>query len=104
MTIFHAENHTYYNSTLLLGNSTVYLAIVRKRLHQGSNTQACVLNANLAFLIQLIIVVPLSVFNLVVQNWILGPFLCYLLPMLQVCKSELATKGGNFSFLISKNL
>ena len=68
----------------MIGNSTVYLAIVRKRLHQGSNTQACVLNANLAFLIQLIIVVPLSVFNLVVQNWILGPFLCYILPMLQV--------------------
>ena len=51
---------------------------------QQENTLACVLNLSAAFLLQLCVVVPLSVFVLVVQNWVLGSFVCYMLPMIQV--------------------
>ena len=51
---------------------------------QQENTLTCVLNLSAAFLLQLCVVVPLSVFVLVVQNWVLGSFVCYMLPMIQV--------------------
>ena len=52
--------------------------------HQQENTLSCVLNLSAAFLLQLVLVVPPSLFLLVVQNWVLGSAVCYLLPMLQV--------------------
>ena len=51
---------------------------------QQANTLISVLNLCAAFLLQLCVVVPLSVFVLVVQNWVLGSFVCYMLPMIQV--------------------
>ena len=56
---------------------------------QQANTLTCVLNLSAAFLLQLCVVVPLSVFVLVVQNWVLGSFVCYMLPMIQVGMSIL---------------
>ena len=51
---------------------------------EQENTLTCVLNLSVAFLLQLSLVVPFSVFVLVVQNWVLGSFVCYMLPMIQV--------------------
>ena len=48
------------------------------------NARACVLNLGLACLIQIAAVIPLSFFVLVVHNWVLGPMVCYTLPMIQV--------------------
>lgn len=69
------------------GNLMVSLVVWKRRLFRTSNTQACILNMAVAFLIQLLLVIPLSVFVLVVQNWVLGSFVCYFLPMCQVRKS-----------------
>ena len=61
---------------------------------QQENTLTCVLNLCAAFLLQLCVVVPLSVFVLVVQNWVLGSFVCYMLPMIQVRGREGGREGG----------
>ena len=42
------------------------------------------MNMAVAFLAQLIFVIPFSLFVLVVHNWLLGYFMCYALPMAQV--------------------
>ncbi len=55
------------------------------------------LNLSAAFLLQLTVVVPLSLFVLVVQNWVLGSAVCYLLPMMQVSE-----KGPVFFQLMPK--
>ena len=43
------------------------------------------LSAVLAALLQLTVTLPMSLFVLLVHNWLLGRVMCYLLPMLQVC-------------------
>ena len=48
--------------------------------------QLCMMNMALAFLAQLIFVIPFSLFVLVVHNWLLGYFMCYALPMAQVIR------------------
>ena len=42
------------------------------------------LSAVLAALLQLTVTLPMSLFVLLVHNWLLGRVMCYLLPMLQV--------------------
>ena len=65
-------------------NSAVVSSIRRGRLHLRDHTMACVLNMSLVFLFQLMLVVPSSLFILVVQNWVLGAVGCYVVPMVQV--------------------
>ena len=71
---------------------------------QQENTLTCVLNLCAAFLLQLCVVVPLSVFVLVVQNWVLGSFVCYMLPMIQVSERARAREGDPLRFGIRKLL
>ena len=47
------------------------------------------LSAVLAALLQLTVTLPMSLFVLLVHNWLLGRVMCYLLPMLQVCVTML---------------
>ena len=47
-------------------------------------SHACVLNLTFAFLTQLGIVIPLTLFVIVVHNWVLGSFICYTMPIMQV--------------------
>ena len=68
--------------------------VIRKKFlwrseYKLDNTHICVLNLTVGFLLQLAIVVPLTLFVIVVHNWVLGPFVCYALPILQVSKSIL---------------
>ena len=56
----------------------------RKRLYRDCPIQCCVLSAVLAALLQLTLTLPMSLFVLLVHNWLLGRVMCYLLPMLQV--------------------
>nr|XP_040581509.1 putative neuropeptide Y receptor type 6 [Lepeophtheirus salmonis] len=67
----------------LFGNGTVFYIIWKKGSHKKFNTLACVLNMTVAFLIQLTFVIPLTLFVIVVDNWVMGSTLCYLLPMIQ---------------------
>ena len=55
----------------------------RKRLYLGCPIQCCVLSTVIAALLQLTVTLPMSLFVLIVHNWLLGRAMCYLLPMLQ---------------------
>merc|ERR1712025_272899 len=66
----------------LLGNLLLLIMLVRKRLYRDP-IQCCVLSVVIACLIQLLFTLPLSIFVLIVHNWLLGKFFCYVLPMLQ---------------------
>ena len=65
-------------------NAVISAVITRRKLYLTDNTHLCVLNLSLAFLMQLIVVVPLTLFVIVVHNWVLGSFICYTLPIIQV--------------------
>ena len=73
----------------IIGNIIILGIIIRKKLlwrseYKLDNTHICVLNLTVGFLLQLAIVVPLTLFVIVVHNWVLGPYICYALPILQV--------------------
>ncbi len=77
----------FYAALVIVGiivNSVIAGVICRRKLYKTDNVHMCVLNLTCAFLIQLLCVIPLSVFVLVVHNWILGSFICYTLPIIQV--------------------
>ena len=42
------------------------------------------MNVSAAFVFQLALVIPLSLFVLLVHNWVLGSMACFMLPMIQV--------------------
>jgi len=73
----------------ILGNGIVMAVLCKRKL---DNSAQCMLNLMVAFMMQLVIVVPLSLFVLVVHNWVLGSFVCYSLPIIQV-------KAPFFTFL-----
>ncbi|GFR64925.1 neuropeptide Y receptor type 1 [Elysia marginata] len=66
----------------IISNIAVVVVIVRRRLYQD---QTFVLFINLAFadLIKCIFVMPMTLANLLIQNWLFGSFLCFFMPMLQ---------------------
>ena len=77
----------FYGALILVGivvNAVISAVITRRKLYLTDNTHLCVLNLSLAFLMQLIVVVPLTLFVIVVHNWVLGSFICYTLPIIQV--------------------
>lgn len=85
-----------YGLLMLVGavaNVLIGYHIMRKRLYRDV-THALVLNLVFSHCVQCFVVVPMTLTVLLVQNWILGQFLCYFLPMLQVSgggDSELST-------------
>lgn len=85
-------NHIYpvfmvqYGLLMMVGaiaNILVIFHVLREKLYRDA-THAFVLNLVLSHCVQCLVVVPLTLMVLLVQNWIFGQFLCYFLPMLQV--------------------
>lgn len=77
----------FYAALIIVGiivNLVIAGVICKRKLYLSDNVHLCVLNMTFAFLIQLVLVIPLSLFVLVVHNWMLGSFICYTLPILQV--------------------
>ncbi|XP_059173940.1 neuropeptide Y receptor type 5-like [Physella acuta] len=66
----------------VVGNTAIVVVIAKRRLYQD---QTYFLLANLAFsdLIKCLAVLPISLANFLIQNWLFGSFLCFFLPMLQ---------------------
>ncbi|KAH9508593.1 hypothetical protein Btru_052113 [Bulinus truncatus] len=64
------------------GNTAMVVVIAKHRLYQD---QTYFLMTNLAFadLIKCMVVLPITLANLLLQNWLFGSFLCFFLPMLQ---------------------
>jgi hypothetical protein len=64
-------------------NLLVIAYIMRFKLYRDV-TQAFLVNLSLCYFMQSLVVLPLSLAVLLIQNWIFGQFLCFFLPMLQV--------------------
>ncbi|XP_071552761.1 neuropeptide Y receptor type 5-like [Panulirus ornatus] len=65
-----------------LGNAAMIAHILRRRLYRDP-TNAYIMNIGVCNFIMSLILLPLSVAILLIQNWIFGSFLCYFVPMLQ---------------------
>lgn len=65
-----------------VGNISMLIVMGKRRLYHD---QTYFFLGNLAFsdLIKCIFVLPISLANMLVQNWIFGSFLCFFLPMIQ---------------------
>ena len=64
-------------------NSIEIYFIIKYRLYKDA-TYVYLINLSLSDLIKCLFVLPFSVVTLMLQNWLLGNFLCYFIPMLQV--------------------
>jgi len=76
----------FYGALIIVGiivNCVVLGVICKRKLHLTDNIHVCVLNLTVAFLMQLLMVVPLSLFAIMSQNWVLGTFICYICPIIQ---------------------
>lgn len=64
------------------GNVAMIAHILRNRLYRDT-TCAFVMNIGVCNIIMSLLLLPLSLAILLIQNWIFGSFLCYFVPMLQ---------------------
>ncbi|XP_046368330.1 prolactin-releasing peptide receptor-like isoform X1 [Haliotis rufescens] len=66
----------------IVGNIIMLIVLGKRKLYHD---QTFFLLGNLAFadLIKCIFVLPITLANLLIQNWLLGSFLCFFLPMMQ---------------------
>lgn len=75
-----------YSALVVTGTSAnlaVLFHILRHKLHSDA-TYGLILNNVISDIVKCVIVVPISLYVLLVQNWTLGELLCSFLPMLQV--------------------
>lgn len=65
-----------------ISNVCLIVTIVRRRLYRDPT---CFFICNLAIsdIIKCLVVLPISLWNVIVLNWVFGSFLCYFIPMLQ---------------------
>ncbi|KAK9881893.1 hypothetical protein WA026_018090, partial [Henosepilachna vigintioctopunctata] len=66
----------------VLANLAVFVHIIKNKLYKNA-THAFVLNNVISDLLKCLFVLPISVFVLMVQNWLLGELMCSFLPMIQ---------------------
>lgn len=69
--------------TGVLTNLAVLYHILRHRFYKDT-TYAFIINNVVSDIVKCICVIPISLYVLLVQNWMLGELLCSFLPMLQV--------------------
>ncbi|XP_042206095.1 orexin receptor type 1-like [Homarus americanus] len=65
-----------------IGNAVMIAHILRRRLYRDP-TNAYMMNIGVCNFIMSVLLLPLSLAILLIQNWIFGSFLCYIVPMLQ---------------------
>lgn len=89
-----------------VGNVAMIAYILRRRLYRDP-TCAFIMNIGVCNVIMSVLLLPLSLAILLIQNWIFGSFLCYFVPMLQVrcrrCSSLMVLMRGYEISLLSKN-
>ena len=66
-----------------VSNVAVVWTVVKHRLYKYP-TYGYIINLAIADVIKCVLVLPVSLTILLVQNWVFGSFLCFFLPMLQV--------------------
>jgi hypothetical protein len=74
-----------------VSNVAVIWTVVKHRLYKDP-TYGYIVNLATADIIKCVLVLPVSLTILLVQNWVFGSFMCYFLPMLQVgnCQQHVA--------------
>lgn len=65
-------------------NLSVFVHIIKNKLYNDA-TCSFVLNNVISDIVKCVIVLPITLYVLLINNWILGELLCSFLPMLQVC-------------------
>lgn len=73
-------------------NLAVLYHILRHKLQRSDGIYVLLLNNVVSDIVKCVFVVPLSLYVLLVQNWILGEHLCQCLPMFQVSHNILSDK------------
>ncbi|XP_021918926.1 prolactin-releasing peptide receptor [Zootermopsis nevadensis] len=74
-----------YTLVVIVGtasNLAVIWTVIKHRLYRNP-TFGYIINLAIADIVKCVLVLPISLTILLVQNWIFGSFLCYFLPMLQ---------------------
>ena len=66
-----------------VSNIAVICTVFKHRLYRDP-TYGYIVNLAIADIVKCVLVLPISLTILLVQNWIFGSFLCFFLPMLQV--------------------
>lgn len=69
----------------MITNIWIIYYIARHKLYRD-NTHAFFINLSICHFVQSAFVVPVTLVVIIVHNWILGQFMCYFVPMLQVSK------------------
>lgn len=67
----------------MLTNIWIIYYITRHKLYRD-NTHAFFINLSVCHFVQSALVVPVTLVVIIIHNWILGQFMCYFVPMLQV--------------------
>ncbi|XP_042882703.1 neuropeptide F receptor-like [Penaeus japonicus] len=70
-----------------VGNVAMITYILRRRLYRDP-TCAFIMNIGVCNVIMSVLLLPLSLAILLIQNWIFGSFLCYFVPMLQNLRQD----------------
>lgn len=70
----------------MVTNIWIIYYIIRHKLYR-ENTHAFFVNLSLCHFVQSAFVVPITLIVIIVHNWILGQFMCYFVPILQVSTS-----------------
>lgn len=68
----------------IVANIWVICYIFKYKLFH-ENTHAFLVNLCVCHFVQSAFVLPITLVIIIVHNWILGQFMCYFVPMLQVC-------------------
>ncbi|XP_052127181.1 uncharacterized protein LOC127750221 [Frankliniella occidentalis] len=96
-----------YGAVVVLGLIMNVLAITRMWRAPGSagrgasnsrgprTTMRLLTNICVANMLQCAVVLPLSAIVLMVQNWVFGPVMCYVLPMIQTSSLQIQTGPGS---------
>jgi hypothetical protein len=72
-----------------LSNIFLFLVILKQKLYKEA-INGCLLNMVITAVFQLLLVLPLSVYIRIVQNWMLGELGCYLVPVIQDLPSHIS--------------
>lgn len=83
-------------------NVAMVTHIFRRRLFRRDHTCAYLMNLGVCNVVASLLLLPLSLAILLIQNWVFGSFLCYFVPMLQV--GGVTNSGLGSSKLLSSHV
>ena len=71
----------------IIGNIIILLLIIKQKLYRES-INLCLANIIIIHIVQVIVILPLCLVTRLLHNWVLGQFLCFILPVITVNMSR----------------